>query len=251
MMIKITEKCSMGCTHCMNDSKPVDRHMDMDTFKKSIDFFNKYGGITVIISGGEPTEHPDFLEFVKIFMASTPPHVLVCIATNGIWMQNHTYETMELLNRYSERLLIQVTSVDGYYPTKIDTSLPIFKHKLVKVCTEIESMYPQGKALTNNIPHPAPKGPKCANVRLIMHQIQLKSLRNMMAMMLARKGLVCTPHIGIDGSIKLGESDLCPACSSIYKSEKEIIQDILAFRCKGCKEALDNLIPQARAIIGE
>lgn len=251
MMIKITEKCSMGCTHCINDAKPVDKHMNINTFKKAINFFKKYGGAIVIISGGEPAEHPDFLEYIKLFMASVPPYVIVCIATNGVWMQNHTYEMVELLNKYNERLLVQVTSIDEYYPVKIDTSLPIFKHKSVIVCTEIERMYPQGRALTNNLPYPAPSGPKCANARLIMHQIKVKSLRNMISMMLIKNLFVCTPHIGIDDSIKLGESDLCPVCSNIYKSEKEIIQDILDFRCKGCKEALDNLMPQAKAIIGE
>ncbi len=40
----------------------------------------------------------------------------------------------------------------------------------------------------------------------------------------------CTPHISIDGSIKLGESDLCPACASIYDEPKEIIRKIQAFK---------------------
>lgn len=251
MMIKITEKCSMGCPHCMNDSKPIDKHMDKETFIKVIDFFNQYGGATVVISGGEPTEHPQFLDFINTFMALTRPYIIVMIATNGIWMQTHKDEIFKLLDEYSHRLMFQVTTVDEYYPVKIDTSLPVFKHENVFVCTKIERMYPQGRALTNHLEYVPPKGPKCANIRLVTHQVGMKSIRNIIAILLVKGGFVCTPHITVNGEIKLGESDLCPVCSNISKTEEEIINDILNFKCNDCKEALNNLPLQAKNILGE
>jgi predicted nucleic acid-binding Zn ribbon protein len=69
--------------------------------------------------------------------------------------------------------------------------------------------------------------------------------------MLAAKGKFCTPHININGYIKLGESDLCPNCSHIDRPHDEIINDILAFRCNGCSHINSNLPESYRKIIGE
>lgn len=62
MLIKITESCTMGCTHCMNDSKPDGRDMTLDMAQKVVDFLieeykrtKNYINVFVI-SGGEPTE---------------------------------------------------------------------------------------------------------------------------------------------------------------------------------------------------
>ena len=51
MMIKITEKCSMGCTHCMNDASKSGKHMSFDVFKDVIAFQKKYGTSFVILRG--------------------------------------------------------------------------------------------------------------------------------------------------------------------------------------------------------
>ena len=54
MMIKITEKCSMGCIHCMNNATPNGKHMDFDIFQRVVSFQKQYGGPFCIITGGEP-----------------------------------------------------------------------------------------------------------------------------------------------------------------------------------------------------
>ena len=58
---------------------------------------------------------------------------------------------------------------------------------------------------------------------------------------LGSRGKICTPHIGIDGAIKLGESDLCPPCASIYDDSNTIIEKIRNFKCSGCNHINDNL----------
>ena len=65
------------------------------------------------------------------------------------------------------------------------------------------------------------------------------------------RGKFCTPHIAIDGHIKLGESDLCPNCSHINKSESNIINDIMNFKCSGCNHINKQLPEMYRKIIGE
>lgn len=59
----------------------------------------------------------------------------------------------------------------------------------------------------------------------------LKDLVNI----LLSNGKVCTPVIAPDGSIKIGESALCPKIASIYDSVPEIMEKIRNARCRACK----------------
>ena len=55
----------MGCSHCMNDAKPCNSHMTIETFRDALNFVikNCYG--MALITGGEPTEHPHFKTFLE------------------------------------------------------------------------------------------------------------------------------------------------------------------------------------------
>ena len=239
MLLKITDKCMMNCTHCLDDARP-DNHnfMDYDTFIKAIDFFNKYGGQTLIISGGEPTEHPYFwmfleyaLDFVKSFMGIDNGSIVV--TTNGMNLTNDIVysKIKEYEVKYNHKLLIQVTHVDKYYPIKIDLQHKIFSLDSVYLCREIESMYPQGRAVTNNIPIDPHKCNKCFNYRSVTRAY--KDLKRS-AFELSLRGKFCTPSISPNGEIKMGESRLCPVASNIYKTESEIVEDICNFKCNNC-----------------
>lgn len=248
MMIKITEHCSMGCSHCMNNATPNNKHMDFDTFKKAIDFQRKYGGPFVFITGGEPTEHPDFMSFIH-YAGNVLYNCFITVTTNGVWLQNNEDKVIWLQNNFGDRIAFQVTSDKRFYPTQIDLSLPVFKHKNVVVCEEIEHIYPQGRAVDNNLEWES-KCSKCFNIRAITSQVEVKDLRVIISMMVL-KNKFCTPHISIDGHIKLGESDLCPNCSHINKTHNEIINDILNFRCNKCKIINDKLPENYKKLIGE
>lgn len=247
MLIKITEKCSMGCSHCMNRASTNGKHMDFDTFKKVISFQEKYGGSFCILSGGEPTEHPDFENYIIYALSNYTGFITV--ATNGVWMQTHYDFVKYLYDNYNKNIMWQVSTVDEYYPIKIDTSLPVFQIPNVIVCTKIEHIYPMGRALDNNLQWES-KASKCTNIRLIMKQLQIKRLDLAIGMM-AIKGFFCTPQISIYGEIKLGESDLCPVCSHIDKSMEEISNDILNFHCHNCDHINKNRASICNEILGE
>ena len=113
MMIKITEHCSMGCSHCMNNATPNNKHMDLNTFKKALDFQKTYGGPFCMITGGEPTEHPAFAFYLGIAM-ETLKNCYVTVATNGVWMQDNADFVSNMNNMYGNRLMFQVTNDRGY-----------------------------------------------------------------------------------------------------------------------------------------
>lgn len=238
MLIKITDKCNMGCSHCLSDCTPNLHDMKLKTFIDAMKFHDKYCLTRpILISGGEPTESSIFLDVIE-YLTDNKTVAPVTITTNGLWLTQNEWLVQEV-ETYFPPCTFQIVVDDRYYPTHVDESSPIFKHKNVMLCRDVMQIYPQGRALTNNLPFRA-KASKCFNVRAITKQIPnvtLSALFNTLNV----NAKFCTPHIDIDGNIKLGESRLCPVCSSIYKSEEEIIEDIINFKCHQCDFINDKL----------
>lgn len=248
MMIKITHKCSMGCTHCMNDATKDGAHMDFSTFTQVIDFQRKNGGPVCFLTGGEPFEHPEFWRFVWHAMCELP-YTLITVATNGAAMADPKHaQLIEQASKEKRFLTFQVSTDPRYYPIKIDTSLPVYHLPNVTLVTEIPRIYPQGRAKTNNLPWVS-IGSKCCNVRCAARQLNNPTVADITGILFAHDK-VCTPHIDANGNIKLGESDLCPVCSSIYKSDREIVSDIINFECHGCDQINKNLPVHVKKVLG-
>lgn len=249
MMLKITERCTMGCPHCMNDAKPDG--LDMTTVVlMDILFFlqkNKLAGTHLIISGGEPTEHKKFdrimeliLEFNKRFKCFN----VITITTNGEVIQNDPERFSNHIKYAKEcgvNLIFQVSADVRYYPRRIQTHKRIFREEgfiLVDNC--VEQIYPQGRALDNNIPWKS-KCSKCFNVRSLSHQLPESATLSDIEHELLIRAKFCTPHIAVNGDIKLGESDLCPTCASIYDDMDTIMEKIRGFKCDKCDHINKNL----------
>lgn len=252
MIISITESCHMGCSHCMDDAKPCMKHMTMRTFKNAIYAFNKFGGVECLITGGEPTDNPEWIEMleyaIKTVCGSTGTGIAhITLATNGMTIakyRNIQEYLMILMDRH-KNFNVQVTHVKEYYPIDIDFNTPFFQ--AVGICTKIEAMYPMGRARDNKLPWQA-KCSKCFNIRSATRSLQ--DVRKA-TFLLATKNKFCTPQISINGDIKLGESTLCPVCSSIYKTTEEITEDICNFTCHYCDMINEHLSKEQRQAIGE
>jgi len=82
--VQLTEDCNMQC-ECCNLSAPAASQssvfMTQETFLSVIQLFLQEGFTEVIISGGEPSIHPSFIDFVTIAIASSLEKVIV--QTNG------------------------------------------------------------------------------------------------------------------------------------------------------------------------
>lgn len=248
-MLKITERCTMGCKHCLNDAKPDGRDMDETTLTDTL-FFLKHNNLArecLIISGGEPTEHRDFdrvidkiLKFHELFKCFN----VITITTNGENIQNDperfkNYITLAKAAKLT--LMFQVSADVRYYPRRIQTHKRIFREEGFVLCDDcIQQIYPQGRALENNIPWKA-NCSKCFNARAISHQLSKSSTLRDIEMQLFIASKFCTPHISVDGEIKLGESDLCPACATIYDDMDTIMENIRNFKCNKCDHVNKNL----------
>lgn len=243
MMIKLTERCSMGCIHCMNDARPDGIDMELGVLRDVLNFLKAHGlGRTnLVVSGGEPTEHKEFDLFMKEIIAFGKEHkwfTVVTVTTNGedILKDPERFKGYILAAKEAGfHLLFQVSADTRYYPRRIPVHKRIFREEGFVLCDNcVEQIYPQGRALENNIPWES-KGSKCFNVRAIAHQTGKGTTLKDIETVLLNNMKFCTPHIGVDGSIRLGESDLCPVCASIYDSMDEIMEKVRAFKCHGCE----------------
>lgn len=81
IIVMITDRCNMGCAHCANTCTTEGDDMAESTFAKVCERLSEAKDLHKIsISGGEPTLHPLFWEFVKMALATG--HRLQ-VSTNG------------------------------------------------------------------------------------------------------------------------------------------------------------------------
>lgn len=250
MMIKITERCTMGCKHCMNDAKPDGHDMTIEILDDTLNFLQRYNiGCNIIITGGEPLEHRSFDGIIRHIAEWNKQHkhiAIITITTNGEMIAKDYAPYVEYIKLMKESdivLMYQISADARYYPRRIPTHKRIFRESGFVLCDNcVEYMYPQGRARDNHLSWNS-KASKCFNVRSIVHQTSGCSLNKLEGILMVH-GKFCTPHIRYNGYIGLGESDLCPAVASIYDTEDEIISAISEFNCSGC-DIINDRLPES------
>lgn len=243
MLLKITEKCSLGCSHCMNSATNSGQHMTYETLQDILKFISQTDMCSsIIISGGEPTEHPDFVKFINTILdwsENCNKNMIITIATNGFWFidPNNKKAVDEIVNRKLKNTMftIQVSTDRRFYPKRIDLTNPIFNYKRFVISDNcVRAIDYIGRAKDNNIHCNNKISSSCFNIRAISHQVKINRLKDLTFQLESRLKM-CTPAIRINGDICLGESDHCPPASNIYKDESNIIQDIINFKCSKCE----------------
>lgn len=254
MLVSITEKCRMNCPHCMDGAtEDCNKFMTFDTFKKALRFCIDHD-MHISITGGEPTEHPQFWEFLEYACKKAPSNFAISVLTNGMNLEDDNgllRGRIQRLNRETKAMLMfQITAVPGLYPHQIDTSNPIFHiPDVCYIATEIEAFYPMGRAVGKDYDFSKTKATKCFNFRSIMRSGQ--GLDSTIGLLRMRLFKFCTPQISYDGYLKAGESTLCPPIASIEDTIPEIEEKIRKFKCDACKEVKAKLPPEYLQAIGE
>ena len=236
MLILITSRCRMGCTHCMSDCRPEGEDMSYSTFTDAIDFNLRRAFPTpIMLSGGEPTENPQFQQMVGYTLQAMEEQKIeipFLILTNGIWLTEHTEFLDSIEAQHMKWPQFQVVIDDRYYPQHVNEDI-LRNYSCVKLCYGVDHIYPQGRAKENNLPGNYTAS-KCFNIRAVVKQLQPSTYEDIVTQFSIPRVKLCSPFIDMDGNIRLGESLLCPVCSSIYKKDSEIIEDIRTFKCSGC-----------------
>lgn len=63
--INLSYRCDLACPWCYATSAPQGSFMPEEVFGRILSFLGDFGAHRVLLSGGEPTAHPDFLSIIK------------------------------------------------------------------------------------------------------------------------------------------------------------------------------------------
>ncbi|MFP4118012.1 MAG: radical SAM protein [Candidatus Woesearchaeota archaeon] len=73
--LALTLRCNNNCLFCLQGHHPGAEHKGFDDIKTDIDAAASSGLKKIVLSGGEPTLHPDYIKIVKYCKSSGIPHV--------------------------------------------------------------------------------------------------------------------------------------------------------------------------------
>lgn len=239
MLIMITNRCHMGCPHCMQDANPSGKLMTDETFEKVLAFCQEARPLVVSVTGGEPTEHPRWAEMTRGLLRMKPA-AIVNVLTNGTWIDDdeQRLKMAKLIREGKGRMKVQVYSHPKYYKDHEWTVEHKAQFRSIGCIADFESpifMQDLGRARKNcqEEVRESDHVPSCINSHLIARQAH--SLDEFFSMCI-QAAKFCRPLIDPDGNIHMSESWLCPAVAHVSDGATEAFRKMRASRpCGGCQ----------------
>ena len=274
MLIQLTNHCTMRCPHCMHESDENFQHMTEEVFMKTLQFGAWSGAWLYNISGGEPTEHPEFERFMNLLVEhlkslsfQIPGMPAFTVESNGEWLRSTSKTNIVKDLLVQGRLLsFQISSFEGLYRNydyiqQNKDRLQTMSPKIRVVDKGILSMQDFGRAAKSREPliREAIKNNKyqvsCLNGCLLSKQTDnFRKLNDC----LFQYGQSCKPFVDWRGNVHWSESLCCPSYGNVVKDDFEIIWQNLrkAVPCGKCSLyqnlliSTDPKIIYARHILG-
>jgi len=236
MLLRITDHCKMACNHCFINATPKGKHMEFSTFMNSVKLANKLGAKVLLLSGGEPTDNPNFIKFLNF--ATLNFSGIITVISHGAYI-----EDKELCDKYFgdfPKVQYQITNDKRYYPKRLNrirAGNVERKYKNVMFCWEIGGeIFPQGRARKHmKITEINAKvlGPRCFNLRSFIHHPMIPDISHAIQQ-LEKAGKFCTPSVNINGSIAMGESNQCQETMNIKDSIFDLTEKVKNSNCNDC-----------------
>lgn len=258
MLIKVTNYCSMGCSHCMESSTIKGEHMTADTFARALRFAQRTEGNAwragipplILLSGGECTEHPDIVKYVEAVIGLGWVPMLL---TNGMWLADKDLRE-SLLRPEWKQLFVQVTHDPRFYPK--DPPIVIDDSRITYI-PSLTLLIPLGRAkrkpgLSAETGLPKRNAPSSFNLRSLTRS--LRSFNEAVVMMRARaaSGMSghCSPSVADNGDVMAGETRDCFKIGTVDSTNEELTKALIEMKCNACG-LVDNLSPAHKRAIGE
>lgn len=245
MLFHITEHCSLGCPHCFISSVPDGRHADFKVVERFVKFVKEMGAYNIVISGGEPTEHPNFFEYMDYICRYLDDRIIVLV-TNGRFMTNaeDSMAMIGLQKKYKFSIQISACQVHPKQENTIhlyNQLQHLFLPNHVFLIDEILHIKNLGRAKGKDWSQYnkyRPLGTMCFNYLSVSRQSRSFSE----AIGIIETNLIycfCKPLIDYQGILHPGESIFCQSLGSIFDSDKEILDKFKnAELCGLCLEEL-------------
>jgi len=202
-------------------ANPDGEHMSLETFAKVLGFVVRYPLEVLMISGGEPLDHPDFFKMVEMAKECELP--LILILSNGMFAEDD-----ELLEKVKAlELPVQITNDPRFYPKRVKR----IDHPLFTYEDTLRVLTPLGRAKDNDVNIDGRFAPMCFNLRSIVRSLGSFSSA---LLYLRQSAKFCTPSINVDGSIVGGESPTCYKIGTVESTEEELVENLLSVDCNRC-----------------
>ena len=265
MLIQITNCCRMGCPHCMDDSTPFSPHMTESTCRNAVSFAKSSGALLVVISGGEPTEHPRFFDLCRIVSESG---IRFSICSNGMWLGDPKKEwMMEKVCRLNGFCGGQIYTNPKWYrlheQTMAKWRAQDHKWEMLHIhldTTDIRGMQDLGRAKGCQEAMKEAESSQyhnsCLSSCLTLAQTNTpQEFFHLMFMQLR----FCTPMVDFRGDVHMSEVWSCPSCGNVNDVTYDTLwRNMRKFRpcggCMGCQRYLTENTPKmeaARHILGQ
>lgn len=255
MLLQLCQKCSAECTHCMVSATKNGKIMDLETINNAIKYINLVNPKTLIITGGEFTEIPDFFNIIKHIYDNIKVPVIV-LESNGWWIGRNTDIETEIYNQVLELIKfpriksLQISSHKDYYPKDLYDTVCKYKleiegySKKIYVVVDwqnigqtdkgVKSLTNLGRATNLEEGKNSVGKPNCINIAsraksfykileqdvTVRHFLKrfksdIKCEYSKFVLYCEMSGYLCKPMIDVDGNIHFGESQFCSIIDSV------------------------------------
>jgi hypothetical protein len=251
MLLKTTQKCGRGCSHCMEASTPAGEHMEWSIFLRALELTKRVERLAwetgcmpiILLSGGECTEHPDIVKMIEEVIRQGLLPVLI---SNGMWLDNPKLKAAILRPEWPQ-LWVQVTYDSRFYP---DPPPPRHDDPRLFYVPALSRLVTLGRAARKKNFDAKGLQPLAApgSFNLRSATRNLGSFEKAVALQRQRaaqgKSGHCSPSISNNGDIVAGETNFCWKIGNVDSTNDELTKNVLAMgscnRC-GLEEGLSQL----------
>lgn len=259
MLLKLTNKCYEGCSHCMECSGPDGEHMSLETLKDAVEFLRYTGVRGVAISGGEFTTDPQFYDKIMFVVNRLGRDAVISLQSNGSFIEDkEKVDQLKDILKHRNVVGLQISSNKKFYPNYEWTmshakDFEAMSSKVVFV-TDWQNLHRLGRA-QNLKDVEFKRSPACSPIVSRGNQMDkvLRKGANLTDFIhfLEISGYVCKPMINENGSVHIGECQFCTKLGDIngyshmmYKMKDEVNEGILdkirnSVMCDRCGEVIN------------
>lgn len=254
MLIKITNQCSLKCSHCLEGSLPdTGQHMAWSTFQAALACTERVESLArqvtgynlLLLSGGECTENPLILDMIDAALKRGFQPVLL---SNGLWLSDPLLSSAIL----KRPVMVQVTNDPRFYP-KAPLRVDHPKIVYIDALSQYIKLGRGVKLSPTTTDLPAKRYPGSFNLRSFTHtfgDLRIALAEHRKRALTGFAGGHCTPTISWDGAFVVGESRFCSQVGTVESSPEELTWGILGMgSCNRCGLET-NLNADQKAAIG-
>ena len=247
MIIHITNRCQMNCPHCADEC--IEEGIDISEttasqFVRFADLNKNPMNPVIIVSGGEPTMHPNFAECMYHIIMMSHPSMIV-LATNGYFLYDEKLKKDMMDLAHAKVFAIQLSAINGLYKNT-DKTKHLFKDfmatrtlatgDIIEKITVIDYLgraKQKPKEYWKKYTDYQRKAPNCFNMISCIQSSRTNSFSDVLTVIHGHNS--CKPLVRPNGDIHLSESKHCHKIGTVWDDDQTLYENALKLEpCGKC-----------------